>query len=138
MLPQDRYSPRIDQGERLFRFWLNGGQSQERLQRIDREALAHNETPMALSFFPEGRTGSPASFITLSDAVVQVTAIKKAESGDDLIIRLFEPTGQPRTTVVSLPFASMEKEITLQGFEISTWRVDVQNHTWREVNLVEE
>jgi alpha-mannosidase len=138
MLPQDRYSPRIDQGERLFRFWLNAGPSEKRLQRIDREALAHNEQPMALSFFPEGGTGSPASFITLSDAVVQITAIKKTETGDDLIIRLFEPTGQSRTTVVSLPFASMEKEIPLQGFEIRTVQVDVQKRTWTEVNLVEE
>ena len=73
MLPQDRYSPRIDQGERLFRFWINGGSSGERLQKIDREALAYNEKPMALSFFPHGGNQVTESFITLSDDVVQVT-----------------------------------------------------------------
>jgi len=52
ILPVDRYSPRIDQGERLFRFWIQGGPAADRLEAIDREALAHNARPMALSFFP--------------------------------------------------------------------------------------
>jgi alpha-mannosidase len=138
LLPEDRYSPRIDQGERVFRFWLNAGSVNERWQVIDREALACNEKPVALSFFPQGGTREPEPFITLSDSAVQMTALKKAEASDDLVVRLFEPTGRERTTVVSLPSARLEKEVSLQGFEIRTLRIDVKNRTWTEVNLVEQ
>lgn len=138
ILPTDRYSPRIDQGERLFHFWLQGGPAGERLESVDREALAHNEQPMALSFFPNGAGSLPAPFVTLSDAVVQVSAIKHAEDGEALILRLFEPTGKPRKTTITLPYAAIEKEVMLKGFEVRTLRVDPLKKTWEEVNLVEE
>jgi len=138
ILPTDRYSPRIDQGERLFHFWLQGGPAPERLEAVDREALAHNEQPMALSFFPNGAGSLPAPFITLSDAVVQLTAAKRAEDGDALILRLFEPTGRPHRTVLSLPYAGFETEVMLNAFEVRTLRVDPSKKTCEEVNLVEE
>ncbi len=61
LLPADRFSERIDQGERQLNFWINAGAASERTAAIEREALAHNETPFALSFFPsgEGRTNPP-------------------------------------------------------------------------------
>jgi alpha-mannosidase len=74
ILPQDRYSPRIDQGERLYRFWIRGGPLDERLAAINREALTHNETPVSLSFFPEDEGEPPGAFITLSDEAVQLSA----------------------------------------------------------------
>jgi alpha-mannosidase len=138
VLPQDRYSPRIDQGERLFQFWINGGPFDERLRHVDRESLAHNEKPMALSFFPVGGGQSLEPFLTLSDDVVQITAIKKAEEGDDLIVRLFEPTGKARTTVVALPCVGIEQHVELHGFEIRTFRVNVNNGRWVDVNLIEQ
>ncbi len=138
ILPTDRYSPRIDQGERLFHFWLQGGLAGERLGAIDREALAHNEKPMTLSFFPNGGGNAPTPFVTLSDTTVQITAIKQAEDGRGLILRLFEPTGKARTTTVALPFAGIQREITLKGFEVHTLRVEPDKNLWEEVNLVEE
>ncbi len=136
-LAQDRYSPRIDQGERTFRFWINGGSVGKRLAAVDREALARNEKPMALSFFPSGGGAKPRPFVTLSDGVVQLTAAKKAEKGNALILRLFEPTGRRRETVVSLPFAGLRKRISLGGFEIRTYRVDLAKRKWTEVDLTE-
>ncbi len=138
VVPQDRYTPRIDQGERLFRFWLNAGPAAERLAHVDREALARNEKPFALSFFPSGAGEKPLPGVTLSDDVVLVTAIKQAEEGRNLVIRLYEPTGQARTTVLSLPFAGIEEEVALGGFEIKTLRVDLEARRVEEVNLLEE
>lgn len=138
ILPTDRYSPRIDQGERLFRFWLQGGPVDERLEAVDREALALNERPMALSFFPNGSGILPKAFVTLSDPVVQMTAAKQAEDGNYLILRLYEPTGKTRKTLVSLPFAETSQEVNLKGFEARTLRVDLKSRLWDEVNLVEE
>ena len=136
-LPQDRLSPRADQGERLFRFWINGGPVAGRLAAVDREALARNERPMALSFFPSGGGSRLKPFVELSDGVVQLTAAKRAERGSALILRLFEPTGRRRGTVISLPFAGTRKKVSLGGFEIRTYRVDLAKRRWTEVDLTE-
>ena len=89
-VPQDRFTERIDQGERQFRFWFNGGAAGGRLAAIDREALAHNETPPALCFFPPGHGRQPRPFVTLNP------------------------------------------------FEIRTYRVDVRRKTWIMTDLLEK
>ena len=137
ILPQDRYSARIDQGERLFHFWINAGSRDERLCAIDREALTHNEKPMALSFFPAGESSPTVPFITLSDGTIQMTTLKKAEMNDDLILRLFNPTPETRKTLVTLPFASIQNEVELHGYEIRTFRIAPISKVFVEVNLLE-
>ncbi len=138
MIYQDRFIPRIDQGERIFHFWLNGGRAEERLEQIDREALVKNEKPYVLSFFPPGSGEKPAPLILLSDPAVQVSAVKIAEDSDDLIIRLFEPTGEKRTTVLELPFISAKKRISLKPFELKTLRVNPKSRAFQEVDLLEK
>ncbi|MEA3338165.1 MAG: hypothetical protein U9R25_19940 [Chloroflexota bacterium] len=138
ILPQDRFSPRIDQGERLFTFWINGGSSTERRERIDREALSHNEKPFTLSFFPSGRGTPHPPAVNLSDAVVLMSAFKKAEQSDDYIIRLFEPTGLARSTVLEFPSLGMSQTIDLAGFEIRTLRIDPHNRTIQAYDLLEQ
>ena len=133
----DRYTPRIDQGERLFHFWINGGQHDERMAHIDREALAHNEAPVALSFFPSSHGALPAPFAVLQDEVVQLSACKQAEDGADFIFRLFEPSGFPRETVLELPILGRSFPIVLGGFEIKTLRLDVETGEMVEVDLTE-
>ncbi len=137
LVPQDRYTPRIDQGERLFRFWFNGGSADERLARIDREALVRNEKPFVISFFPAGLGKKAQPFAVLSDDAVQMTAAKQAEDGRGLIIRLFEPTGQARKTTLSLPFRGLEHEVSLSPFEIKTLRIDPETKTVVETDLLE-
>ncbi|MCE5314131.1 MAG: glycoside hydrolase family 38 C-terminal domain-containing protein [Armatimonadota bacterium] len=137
IVTQDRYLPRIDQGERLFKFRLNGGKTSERMAGIDREALVMNEKPFALSFFPSGSGEKPQPLITLSDEAVLVTTVKKAENNDDLIIRLFEPTGKDCATTMSLPFIGLEREVKMSAFEIKTLRVDPKNRTVVETDLME-
>lgn len=134
---QDRFTPRIDQGERVFRFWINAGPGKERLQKIDREALVKNEKPFALSFYPEGQGRRPLPGPCLSDGIVQITTMKKAEDGNDLILRLFEPTGKPRETVLSIPFLRIRRKIKLSGFEIKTLRINLKTKKIRETDLLE-
>jgi alpha-mannosidase len=138
ILPEDRYSPRHDQGERLFHFWLQGGPAAERLEAVDREALAHNEKPMALSFFPEGGGNPSAAGVRLSDSAVQLVALKKAEVSDALVLRLFEPTGQARETRVELPFAGASYTARLGAFEVLTLCYHLRTGLWTQVNLMEE
>ncbi|WP_442953085.1 glycoside hydrolase family 38 C-terminal domain-containing protein [Paenibacillus sp. Soil750] len=139
LMPNDRFSPRIDQGERMFRFWLNAGPKSERLRCIDREALQWNEKPYALSFFPHGEGQIPATAVQLDDDVIQMTAFKRAEQGEDTyILRLFEPTGLARSTVVRIPSMDLEIRLEFNGFEVKTCKLDKRMRTIIEYELMEE
>ena len=137
IVEQDRYTPRIDQGERVFRFWLNAGSLDERLSAVDREALVHNEKPYALSFFPSGAGARPKAGAVLTDDVVQMSCLKLAEDNDDLIVRLFEPTGQARSTTLSLPCIGFKTRVDLAPFEVKTLRVKPKTRAVRETDLIE-
>lgn len=138
IVPQDRFTARIDQGERLFRFWLNAGPATERLAHIDREALTHNEAPMALSFSPSGAGEPPQPLAIVRDGATQVSAVKRSEDGQALIVRLFEPTGKARSTTLELPALGLTERIRLGRFEVKTLRVDLATRTVSETNLLEE
>jgi alpha-mannosidase len=134
---QDRYIPRIDQGERVFHFWLNGGKASQRLEAIDREALARNEKPYVLIYSPPGSGEKALPFVVLRGTAVVVTALKKAERGRDIIIRLFEPTGKARSAMLELPFANAKINVHLRAFEIKTLRFSPKTKKFREVDLTE-
>jgi alpha-mannosidase len=137
-VPQDRFSTRIDQGERLFRFRISAGDAAERLSHVDREALVFNEEPMAVSFFPSGQDESAGELFRLTDNVVQVTAVKKSQQGNDLVVRLFEPTGKDRSTRLLLPSMNLDQTVEFKGFEIKTLLINTVNQTVTEANLLEE
>lgn len=137
ILPTDQFVARIDQGERLFRIKLDAGSIKSRLDAVEGEALAFNEKPMVLSFFPSGHGKKAHAFIEVSDSRVSVTAVKKAEKGNALIVRLFEPTGVPRKATLSLPVLGIKKAVSLGKFEIKTLRVDLRKRTITEVDILE-
>ncbi|MBP3962051.1 glycoside hydrolase family 38 C-terminal domain-containing protein [Paenibacillus lignilyticus] len=138
LIVQDRFSPRIDQGEREFTYWLNGGAADERLNAIDREAVQRNETPYALSFFPSGRGEKVKPLVILKDEVVQLGAFKQMERSDDYVLRLFEPTGSARETEVDIPMLGISCAVALAPFEVKTFRVSVREGTISEAPLMEE
>jgi alpha-mannosidase len=135
-VPQDRFYPRIDQGERIFHFWLNGGQNKTRLDLIDFEALAHNEKPFALSFFRMEKVKNRFR-ILLSDPRVTLGAFKKAEDGDGFVIRLYESCGEIRQVRIILPYYHAETEITLHPFEVATVRYSIAKKQFLPNTLLE-
>jgi alpha-mannosidase len=136
-IPQDRYSPHHDQGRRNFHFWFNAGPQSTRMDRIDREAISHNEKPFVLSFFPSGQGKKPKPLAELTDNVVQMTTFKKAERSGDYIVRIFEPTGKKRSTILVIPPLGLKKKIDLGSFEIKTLKVNIKTKTIKEVDLME-
>lgn len=137
ILPQDRFEPRVDQGERLFRFWVSAGEVEARLLQVDREALVRNERPMVLSCFPSGKGKKPRPSLSLSGEAVQVTAINFAEKKNWLVLRFFEPTGKKREARVNMPLLDLSFALPLNGFEIKTMAVDLETHEVFEVDLME-
>jgi alpha-mannosidase len=134
---QDRFENRIDQGERRFRFVLQGGDTVSRLGSVDREATVRNEPPAVLCAFPRGARARVKPGLILSDAVVQLGAMKLAEDGDRLVIRLFEPTGQARYTTVTIPPLDVHFGLTLGGYEVRTLAVDLKTREVFETDLLE-
>ncbi len=134
---RDRFIPRIDQGEHVFRFWLTAGPAGERLEAVEREAQVRGEAPMALAYFPPaaGRRSKPLA--VLSDSVVSAAVFKKAEDSGGLVIRLFEPTGRRRRTTLRLPFAGASTRVVLKPFEIKTLVFSTRTGRFTETDLLE-
>lgn len=135
---QDRFSPRIDQGERLYDFCINAGTHDERLESVGREALSFNEKPYALSFFPSGAGNKPLSLVELSDKAVELTAFKKSEASEGYIIRLFEPTGKARDISISLLSGRFRAELHFTAFEIKTLKFNAVTGEICETDLMEK
>jgi alpha-mannosidase len=137
-MPQDRFLPRIDQGEHRFTFWVCGGEIEERLGRVGREAAVHNEPPFLLAFHPSGSGKKVKPLIELHDPVIELTAFKQSHAGRDYILRLFEPTGKARETEIEIPAALIKRKLRLEAFEVKTYRLDEERGVLAEVNLTEE
>ncbi|WP_342421051.1 glycoside hydrolase family 38 C-terminal domain-containing protein [Paenibacillus sp. FSL E2-0178] len=137
IMAQDRFLPRMDQGERSYSFWLNGGAQTERRQSVDREALVHNERPYALSFFPSGEGETLAPLLMLEDDSIQLSAFKQEQQGENYILRLFEPTGLGGTTTISLPSLGIRREVSLNGYEVKTYRLRPASGVLEEAPLCE-
>ena len=134
---QDRVEPRVDRGEHVFRFWVNAGPAADRLAAIDREATVHSEAPMVLVAFPSGG-GTPAvPGAILSDAAVQMPAMKLSDDGLRLIVRLFEPTGSARSTRLAIPALRVETDVRMAPFEIKTLAIDLATGAVGETDLLE-
>ena len=91
-----------------------------------------------LAYWPPGGGELPAAGPTLSDRALQITTFKRAEEGDDLIVRLFEPTGRARKTTLSFEPCGLQAEVQMDPFEIKTLRIDRRTGRFDEVDLLEE
>jgi alpha-mannosidase len=116
---------------------MNAGPAGARLAAIDREATIKHEPPMALVVFPSGDGPSTVPGVTLSDDAIQMPAMKLSEDGRALIVRLFEPTGAARSTVVGVPAIGAKAQVELGPFELRTLRVDLESGAVTDVDLLE-
>lgn len=137
IVPQDRFEPRIDQGERVFRFWINAGNAQIRKESIHQEALVKNEFPIGLCCFPSGKGIKLKQEVTISDPVIQLTAMKMSEKNNQLILRLFEPSGSYREAEMELSVLDLSIKISLNPFEIKTIAIDLDTKNIVETDLME-
>ena len=118
--------------------WRSGCEIQERLGRVGREAAVHNEQPFLLSFHPSGGGKRVNPLIELQDQVIELAAFKGTHTGGEYILRLFEPTGQHRSTVVHIPAAGIRRRLRLKPFEVKTCRLDAERRILSEVSLTEQ
>lgn len=77
------------------------------------------------------------SFLSVDSSDVVASAIKMAEEGNGLIVRLYETAGRETTATVDLHFANVRWKGKLQPFEIKTLRVDTQSQKVEQVDILE-
>lgn len=118
VLPQDRYLPRIDIGERSFRLILLAGERQNMLDTIDAIAQQENELPFALSFFPYGKEMPAAAGIKMDNRSVIISAITRRR--DDPLIRLFNPTERQQKANLDILAVGVAQMLEFSAYEVKT------------------
>ena len=135
----------IDQQQIDTRFRLIAGRDQTEVttQLIP---LAHELNHPLEAFFayhpPTAPTGAPAvpvPFISVEPSTIAIGAVKKAETHDSLIIRLYETIGQETEARIRLEGGAPQSVVFLPH-EIKTWAITRQNDAviWTACNLLEE
>ncbi|MBQ7039205.1 MAG: alpha-mannosidase [Clostridia bacterium] len=134
LVPQDRYMPYIEQGERDYSFRFEIGNTSKISEKAGRIAQEFNMQPYLLSFYPTG-AGKKADFaLSLSDDIITINAFKKADNGEGYIIRLFNPTEKEQTT--KLCAGKTQSSLSFGKYEIKTLRF--ANGILTETDLMED
>ena len=119
-MPNDRYMPYMEQGERDFGFMFTFSDSEDIMSHAARKAQEFNAPPTALSFYPAAAGERCDSPLGLDSDSVCITAFKRAQDKNGYIVRLFNPIQSEATAV--LRFKSVYADIRFGGFEVKTMR----------------
>ena len=120
ILHQDRWTPRMDQGEREFGFKLCFDLPEDRTSRA---AELFGQQPYALSFFPLGKESPSAPLLELSDGPTTLSACKRAEDGHGWIVRLYNGSENASDAVLRSPLLGAEARLKLTPYEVRTLRL---------------
>ncbi len=124
ILQQDRLTPRIDLGERLFDFYLDAGDLADRSANVDFESAYIHQKPMAVCFFPPQEGEKPKSFCTLDNRSIELVTIKPSKNGKGYILRLFNNLDSVQKASLELPLLGSSYALEMKPFEILTLCAD--------------
>ncbi|MDR3194487.1 MAG: twin-arginine translocation signal domain-containing protein [Tannerella sp.] len=128
-----------DQGIQTFRLLLTphkGSWKDINAPRIAEEFIA---PPVVIYQGIHGGTMPKSnSYLSIDVPNVIVSSIKKAETNDDLILRLVETHGLAASPTLHFPSANFSWRGQLKACEIKTLRLNPQTGYIKEVNLLEE
>ena len=123
LIREDRFVPRADQGEHIFGFVICGGDARQRRDLVEQEALVHNEAPFVINAFPGGEGEKPGEFLTVSDKRIILSAMNRDNETGELMIRLFNSSGESCAATVTMKPLGICQEIELPGFRFQTYLV---------------
>jgi alpha-mannosidase len=120
----NRYIPRHDQGVRQARFTLLFGTQAATTDAVVRGSYEHNVPFEPFVYFPT-QHGQKAPkrrpFLRVSAPNVVVTVLKKAEDGEDLVIRLWETGG--KTTKYRVELDGKRFPLEIGPWQLRTYRL---------------
>jgi alpha-mannosidase len=129
----------MDQGRQRFRIRLVPHAGDWRRAGVPRLAAELNQPAyVMLESFHEGDLRPQQSFAADGGGDVHVTVLKRAEDGDDVVLRAFETGGRESSATVDLPLLGRTVELAFRPGEIKTVRVPRDPaRPVRETNLLE-
>lgn len=115
-IPQNRYLPRMDQGEHFVSLRIVADKK-DSYSKLTNSAAVFNVKPYVLSFFPDGSENIKLNNIIIDDETIQLTNFETKDSG--YLIRLFNPNCSKRKFKISC--FSVEKEVALEKYSFKTF-----------------
>ena len=113
-----------DQGQQRFTLSLVPHRGTWADASVHRAASELNQRPtLLMEAAHDGRLPSTARYASLTPENIVLGAMKVAEDGDDLVIRIVETAGRAAHGVVDLPLWQRRFEVDIRPFEIRTFRV---------------
>jgi len=129
----------MDQGIQTFRILLMPHKGKWQENDIPRIAEEFSTPPLVIyQGIHDGKMPGSGSFITADSPGLVISAIKKSEEGNDIVLRVVETLGLPVLGGISLKFSGMGWIGSFRPYEIKTLLINVKAGTIREVNLLEE
>jgi alpha-mannosidase len=127
-----------DQGIQTFRFWLvphTGSWQSAGIVRLAEEYTS--PVPVIYQGIHGGSKPQSVSFLSVDVLNVVVTALKKAEEGNALILRCYETDGRATAATLRLGFVHRHWTGNFRPLEIKTLRIPLNGGDVSEVNLLE-
>ena len=131
-MPQDRWSPRAEQGEREYSFVIEVGERSNLLSTAERDALTENQPPMAIPMFTAGNGEVAETLVEIDHPSVVMTACRPLEDG--CILHLYHAADGQAKTIVRV--AGMETTLCFNAYEVKVIRCE--NGRITELNLLEK
>ncbi len=115
LLPADRFTRKIDQGENQFAFRLCAMPS----HRLERAAQEFVQRPYALNIFPLPHTPVAQSFdVRLEDDAVSLVTMKCADGRPGILFRLLNNADKPTETVLCV--CDLRQKLSFGPYEVKT------------------
>lgn len=117
ILPKDRYSDRMEQGERDFRFVFVPAPKEICEERTEKVSTFVHQAPVVMNCFPLGGAEEEQEFLTISNDAVSLAALKRTEDGMGYALRLFNPTPRTQRAVIRMEGKKCEVELAAETFK---------------------
>jgi alpha-mannosidase len=129
----------IDQGIQRFHYAILPHAGSWEQAGTVRRAAELNQRPIALvETYHAGPLPQRDSYLSVDQETVVVSAVKRAEDGDDLVIRCYETAGAATPATIRLPKWGRTIETTLGPCEIKTFRIPRDSaQPVKETNMLE-
>ncbi|MBR6552068.1 MAG: hypothetical protein IKT89_04415, partial [Clostridia bacterium] len=125
LIPSDRFTKKIDQGENSFSFRLTVTDT----NKLERKTQEFTQKPYAINLFPVPSSNKEKEFsVSLGDDTISLVTMKKADGKNSTIFRLLNNSdGEIKT---SLSVNSLSLQLNFGKYEIKT--VVLENGELRE------
>ena len=116
LIPADRYTPKLDQGEQHYAFRLTLCPEAS----LERKTQLFTQKPYALHAFPAASDPTPAPdfSVSLSGEVISLVSMKQAEDGEEIIFRLQNNSRIDTRSTFTVKNASMD--LSFVPYEVKT------------------